>query len=704
MDLNTEMNRPDLHTRSLTSILIFFVVFILCFFLLEGVVWFVMYSLDLESAFWNQNLYLNKNFLIMSSVMSLLFATLIVFFIRYHGRLRYRISEQINDENSLFENIPFQIIMKDHLGRITRVNQAVTHFYGLKKEDFTGRKEEAVFPDLQAQYYDNNEYVYRKKEAKYNIQETRTHHEGEKKVLKTDRIPIFDVNGDFKGVMVVAEDITTDIVTNQQIRESGSRLEKIIESLQEGVTLTTPDGYFEIYNSQMRDITGYTKEEANKTRDFINLIYPDPNQRQIVLDAMDDIRQTGRSNEAITEIVTRDRQQKLILVSTVLVTFNEKIRFLSTYRDVTDLFHIQEQVTLFSRAVEQGASTVLIVDRNGYIQYSNIKFSELTGFERDEVIGQHLGFNLLKSDNENQYADMWQSIEEGREWQGEWKSHRKNGDVYWTDMTISPILDTSGTLTHFIVIENDITERRRVIEMLKNARDLSESANRAKTEFLANMSHELRTPLNSIIGFTNILLKSGKKHFNERETMFMERIRDNGINLLNILSDILEISMIEAGKVSATYIPADITNILEEPLKKYQEAARNKGLEIKTNMPDTINSFETDPDMLKAIIDNLLSNAVKFTEKGRITVSVQVNPNTNEPAELIIADTGPGIPEERLKSIFKAFEQVDYSKARRYGGTGLGLALANSYAELMNYHLLLDTEVDKGSTFTIRFY
>ncbi len=284
------------------------------------------------------------------------------------------------------------------------------------------------------------------------------------------------------------------------------------------------------------------------------------------------------------------------------------------------------------------------------------------------------------------------------------ESIRKNGDVYWKDATVSPISDNAGNITHFTVIENDITERRRMIEMLRNARDISESANRAKTEFLANMSHELRTPLNSIIGFTNILLKKGQKDTDSQEMMFLQRIRDNGINLLNILSDILEISMVEAGKVSASYASANLSEILDTPLRHYQNLAEKKGLSFEINVPEALHPFQTDPDKLKSIADNLLSNAVKFTEKGGITVTVKKNPNTGEPAEIIIEDTGPGIPKERHESIFKAFEQVDYSKARRYGGTGLGLALANSYAELMNYQLIMETQVGKGTRFTVRFY
>ncbi|BFN37095.1 PAS domain-containing sensor histidine kinase [Fidelibacter multiformis] len=698
------MNNPGSHRGIFLRYLIPLLVFILIFFFLESLFWFFSRVLDLDDIFWSRALYLQKPILVINLIAACIFsggAALIIYRIQM---LKRKLSEAGYEQEGLFNKIPFQVMIKDVRGKIVRVNQAVLDFYGLDPQDMLGKKEEEAIPGLKAKYFENNEYVYHKQTEKRGLLETRMAPDGHEKIIRTDRIPYFNTKGDFQGVMVFGEDVTSDVETAHQIRETSSRLEKIIESLQEGVTLSTPEGHFEIYNSQMRDITGYTREQANRTRDFINLIYPDPNQRQIVLDAIEDMQKTGRSHETITEIVTRDRQHKLILVSSVLVAFNDKIRFLSTYRDVTDVFHIQEQVNLFSRAVEQGASSVLIADRNGYIQYSNSKFSEISGFDRDDIVGQRIGFHFVRSSSNGMIDEMMQHMHDGEEWQGEFECQRKNGDVYWNDINISPIADTSGEITHFIIIENDITERRRMIEMLKNARDISESANRAKTEFLANMSHELRTPLNSIIGFTNILLKNEKKHFDERDTMFLNRIRQNGIQLLNILSDILEISMVESGKITTRFVQTDLQELLKEILHTYGENARKKGLEFNLSLPEKIQPFKTDPEKLKSIVDNLLSNAVKFTEKGSVSVTLNVNPNTGEPAELMIADTGPGIPKERHESIFKAFEQVDYSKSRKYGGTGLGLALANSYAELMNYQMLMNTRVDEGTTFTIRFY
>ena len=698
------MNNPGSHRGIFFRYLIPILVFILIFFLLESLFWFFSCVMDLDDIFWSRALYLHKSILVLNLFVALIFSFITGFIIYQIQVLKYKLSEAGHEQEGLFDKIPFQVMVKDDKGIIVRVNQAVLDFYGLDPQDILGKKEEEAFPGLKARYFENNEYVYHKQIAKRGILETRIIPDGHEKIVKTDRIPCFNKKGDFQGVMVFGEDVTSDVETAHQIRETSSRLEKIIESLQEGVTLSTPEGHFEIYNSQMRDITGYTREQANRTRDFINLIYPDPNQRQIVIDAIENMKKTGRSHETITEIVTRDRQHKLILVSSVLVTFNDKIRFLSTYRDVTDVFHTQEQVNLFSRAVEQGASSVLIADRNGYIQYSNSKFSEISGFDRDDIVGQSIGFHFIRSSPNGMYDDMVQHMNDGEEWQGEFKCQRKNGDVYWNDINISPIVDSSGEITHFVIIENDITERRRMIEMLKNARDISESANRAKTEFLANMSHELRTPLNSIIGFTNILLKNEKKHFDERDVMFLDRIRQNGIQLLNILSDILQISMVESGKITTRFVQTDLQELLKEILSTYGENARKKGLDFNVFMPEQIQPFKSDPEKLKSIVDNLLSNAVKFTEKGSVSITINVNPNTGEPAELIIADTGPGIPQERHESIFKAFEQVDYSKSRKYGGTGLGLALANSYAELMNYRLLMDSRVDEGTVFTIRFY
>lgn len=634
---------------------------------------------------------------------ALLSAWILALFFNNYRQIKHRYADLQNQYTGFLNNVPLLMILKDREGRIINTNKTAQVFFGMNAESLTGKQEEDIFSDLQAQYFENNAFVYRKKEEKRGTIEIRTDSKNRERSLRTDRIPLFDPTGNFQGILFVAEDISDDIESNKKVRETAARLEKIIESLQEGVTLSTPEGYFEIYNSKMRSITGYSKDEANRTKDFINLIYPDPNQKMKVQDALESLMKTGRSHETISEIVSKDKQHKLILVSTVLVTFNDKIRFLSTYHDVSELFRIQEQMTLFSRAVEQGASMVLITDNNGFINYSNTKFSEITGYTRDEVMGQKIGFNdVIHAPDSG--INVWNEIVENREWHGETESMRKNGDIYWKSTEISPITDQSGRITHFMVIENDITERRKMIQMLKNARDITESANRAKTEFLANMSHELRTPMNSIIGFTNILLKDSNNHFDSKEMMYLERIRDNGIGLLNILSDILEISMVESGKMSARYEHITLNSIISDLITQYNTLAVKKGLKFNTEIPETLKPFRTDPDKFHSIVDNLLSNAVKFTEKGGIDVIVHDDPNSGEPAEIIIKDTGPGIPEEQLESIFKAFEQVDYSKARKYGGTGLGLALANSYAELLNYKLIVDTKLHEGSVFLVRFY
>ncbi len=241
------------------------------------------------------------------------------------------------------------------------------------------------------------------------------------------------------------------------------------------------------------------------------------------------------------------------------------------------------------------------------------------------------------------------------------------------------------------------TLEQRVAERTREAVE----ANRAKSEFLANMSHELRTPLNSVIGFANILLKNKNNNLRQDELTFLDRIAANGKHLLNLINQILDLSKIEARKVELELAAVALDVMVREVLAQLEGQVRGRDVRLVAELPPSVASFETDGVKLRQVLINLVGNALKFTETGRVAVRLITDPATGRPTRIDVADTGIGIPKERLGVIFEAFQQADVSTARKYGGTGLGLTISQALCQLMGYHIEVTSEVDKGSTFSI---
>ena len=253
-------------------------------------------------------------------------------------------------------------------------------------------------------------------------------------------------------------------------------------------------------------------------------------------------------------------------------------------------------------------------------------------------------------------------------------------------------LKVAGTST-------DITERKNAAAALEAAKQEAERASRAKSEFLENMSHELRTPLNSIIGFANVLKRNRSRSLEASDLTYLDRIRENGVALLRLIDDVLDIAKIEAGRMEITISTVRLDAMIRD-LKAQCEPAARPGVQVIAELPPYPLYVRADELRLRQIVLNQLSNAIKFTETGSITVAVDCS-ETGDPLRIEVRDTGIGIPPERAARIFESFEQADSGTARLYGGTGLGLAISRALCEQMGFTLTMTSAVGVGSTFTI---
>jgi signal transduction histidine kinase len=264
----------------------------------------------------------------------------------------------------------------------------------------------------------------------------------------------------------------------------------------------------------------------------------------------------------------------------------------------------------------------------------------------------------------------------------------------------TPVMSADGRdVEYILVVMRDIAERVLQERKLNSALARAEEANRSKSEFFASMSHELRTPLNAILGFSELMENGIGGALNERHRQYIEYIRGSGQHLLRIISDILDLSKIEAGRFRLHEADVSLADLAEDCLHMVHEPARRKSLDIALTVAPGVPALTADPVRIKQVLLNLLSNAIKFTEKGRITLAVSYEAETG--FILSVTDTGIGMTAEELNTAMEVFGQVEDAYTRHTDGTGLGLPITRHLAELHGGCLTLTSRKDEGTCATV---
>ncbi len=281
----------------------------------------------------------------------------------------------------------------------------------------------------------------------------------------------------------------------------------------------------------------------------------------------------------------------------------------------------------------------------------------------------------------------------------EWTHRRIDGTEFPVEVTLTPIRMHGRDV--ILAVWHDIAERKAIEDALRLAKDAAESANRMKSDFMTRMNHELRTPLTAIIGFSNVLLKGRKGELTPEAAVYADRILQNGKHLLSLINQILDVAKVESGRMEIEHETVVLGDLVNDTLSMLESTAEAKGIVLRKDIPDRVASFVTDPGKLRQILINLVGNAIKFTNEGEVLVQVTTGPISGQPRDIIVRDTGIGIPAERLERIFEPFEQGDSSTRREFGGTGLGLAIVRSYAQLIEATVTVESEVGVGTTFAV---
>jgi PAS domain S-box-containing protein len=358
----------------------------------------------------------------------------------------------------------------------------------------------------------------------------------------------------------------------------------------------------------------------------------------------------------------------------------------------------QNELRLVHGALDCSANVVVITDHAGRIVYANPAVRRLTGYTPDELLGKNPSVFRSGVHSPAFYQDLWETLQAGRVWEGEFTNQHKLGHHFHEQATITPVNDENGDITHFIAVKVDITERKQLEKQLYQALDKAVESSRLKSEFLATVSHELRTPMNGVVGMSELLLESDLGP----DQMQMARVVKNcSENLMHLIEDLLDFSCIGTGQLRIQEERFNLRQAIEETVRLAQPRAATKQLdfhcEYDASLPSQVYGDRT---RICQVLTNFLSNAVKFTAEG--SVAVRAEPVMQGEARwmrLSVADTGIGVPAEFRPRIFDSFAQADGSHTRHYGGLGLGLAIAQRLVRLMDGHIGFESEPGRGSTF-----
>ena len=372
-----------------------------------------------------------------------------------------------------------------------------------------------------------------------------------------------------------------------------------------------------------------------------------------------------------------------------------------SFSDITLEQKRQELIDLQQLALESTATMMIIADYKGYIQYANNEFVRVSGYDAHELIGEDSRYIIDPSINDIDIVQAcWKAVNAGEIWEGEILAQTKSGNVYFEELSITPLV-VRGVVSHFVAVKKDISERIRTQEELKLARDEAimamneaKEANRAKDAFLSNMSHELRTPLNAINGFSQVLL--ARADTPEKVKVFLEKIYISGKSLLSLVNTILDFAKIESGKTDVVLSDFLVRALVEEVNVLVEPSLNDKSLSLIVDV-DTDLIVQADRQLIKQVLVNLVSNAIKFSntsEKIKIIAK-----EIDDKFEFRIIDRGVGIAADKIATLFDPFVQVREAQNDSIKGTGLGLSIVKKIVELHGGEVWINSTQGEGSIF-----
>jgi PAS domain S-box-containing protein len=474
-----------------------------------------------------------------------------------------------------------------------------------------------------------------------------------------------------------------------------------IDHASESVFWIGQDGRFVYVNQAAYQGLGYTREELlARTIHDLDPFRPKESwpERWLFL-------KQGGSHTFESIHRTRDGREYPVEVTSSYIEFEGQGYVCAYTRNITERKRIEralrEAESKYRDIFENAVEGIFQSSPEGEILRCNPAMVRIYGYDCEEEFKAAVadGRVYVDPDRRAEFVCLMQA--RGAVSEFESQVYRKDGSIIWTLEKARTVVNEKGKILYYEGFVEDITERKRTAEELRQAKEAAEAANRAKSQFLANISHEIRTPMNGIIGMTELALGT---NLTDEQREYLEIAKNSSALLLSLINDLLDFSKVEAGKLQLNPAVFRLRATLDHMFNTLAARAQQKGLELACNiLPDVPDALIGDADRLRQILLNLVDNAIKFTEKGNVIVHVQSELESTQRAILrfSVTDTGIGISEDKQQMIFEAFSQADDSMTRKYGGTGLGLAISSQLVQIMGGRIWLESKLGLGSAFHV---
>jgi len=619
-----------------------------------------------------------------------------------------RVETELRESEERFRSVAQSandaIVTVDSNGIILNWNAGAERIFGYTEKEIAGKNLTAIIPQRYVEQHINGMKRIEQGGEHHLIGKTvefhGRHKNGKEFPLELSLAECETSSGKFFTGII--RDITERKLAEEAIANERALLRTIIDLLPDAIYVKDNNGRKLLANPMEVRLSGKNSEAEVIGKTDLEL-YPDREDR-LFEEEDKQVLQSGKSIlDLEAKLLDKNGQLHWLLGSKVpLRNAKGEIKgIVGLNHDITERKLAEEEITKLSQAVEQSSSSVMITNPKGDIEYVNPKFTDLTGYTKEEVKGKNP--RILKSGHQDQqyYKELWATILSGKTWSGEFLDKKKNGELYWESARISPMVNKDGDITHFVAVKEDITEKKKMIEELTIAKERAEEMSRLKSNFLNNMSHELRTPLNGILGYSDLLTS---ELTDPGQIEMTKGIYNSGKRLSETLNFILDLSEAETANIELVSKDIAVIPLAKNSIGLFEREATKKNLQIEVIIKDENIYASLDERLFSRILYILLDNAIKFTNKGEISIEIEKEIIARQDwLSIKIKDTGIGIASAKIDLIWQEFRQASEGLSRSFEGTGLGLTIAKKAVELMHGVISVESKLGIGSTFTLKF-
>lgn len=634
---------------------------------------------------------------------------------------RQHISDALHAKDLAFRNFvnraPAMLWMTDPKGRCLLVNQRWADFVAnINPKGFTSRWLKSIHPDdlghCQVQYNACFGSEIGQQHEDYHLLYRAMRKDGQYRWIAETSIARFGVNGEFEGYTGACIDTTEQHEMEEALRLREAEFRLFLNSAPVMLWMSSQGGKHVQLNDTMQAFVGQSPESNHARQVWLNAIH--------VEDAADYLSMAQRAVQDHKPYYVQYRAQRadgeyrwISETATPRTDVNgEFAGYTSACVDITDqraaekaMFESQRTLmTLMGNL--PGMAYRCLNDMTWEMEFVSEGCYPLTGYHpQDFLHNRRITFaSLIHVDDRDRVWDSVQNaLVEQTNFQHHYRIRNADGTEKWVWGQGQGIFNEYGDLVAVEGFISDISEQKRAEEALNQARQMAEEANLAKSQFLANMSHELRTPLNAIMGYTEIIQEEAEDLGLEDFIPDLLKIKASGKHLLGLISDILDISKIEAGKMELFFEDLDLQEIVEQVVATMQPLLKEKNNTLTVERETAFCRMHSDATKIRQVLLNLLSNASKFSSDDNLILRISRQTDyKRDDIVLTVIDHGIGIAPEQQEKLFQIFMQADASSTRRYGGTGLGLAITYQFVQMLNGEIEVDSVYGEGSTFIVR--